>query len=181
MRWVWFSNTITQVRINVEAGIVPFRPGGVLQAVIVETAEVANYVTGTGQQIVLGFNAIPTTPCTLRIPSNDGAVRNRSGGFLQGGSIALNPLPPRAAFNDITTSQNISAVNTLVYGGSTVTLTIPTATDLALQWTVGVESTGTQVTVVEQGGPVVGILTAGQLQKLAYNGVNWAFYNYPGL
>jgi hypothetical protein len=180
MSWVLFSATTTQVRLTVEAGTVPFRPGGVLQAVIVETGEIANYVTGTGQQIVLGFNAVPHTPCTLRIPANDGAVRNRSGGFLQGGTVALNPIPPRAAFLDTLVGGNLSAVNTLLYGGGTETFTIPTATDTAMQFILAVESSGTQATLEEEGGYTVGVLTAGQLTKVAFNGLNWAFYPYPG-
>lgn len=181
MQWSVFTTSLTEIVIEVPAGIVPQPTGHVLQAIIVETGAVPISTVVTDQFINCTYAAVPPTPCTVRVPSNDPAIRNSSGGYLIGLSAEVNPIGPRPAFREILVSEDILAVNTLVYGGSTVTLTIPTATDVALQWTVGVESTGAQVTVEEQGGYTVGVLTAGQLKKVAHNGANWAFYNYPGL
>lgn len=181
MQWSVFTTSLSEIVLEVPAGIVPQPTGHVLQALIVETGALPISTVVTGQFIICTYAAVPPTPCTVRVASNDPAIRNSSGGYLTGWSAEVNPIGPRPAFSDIMTSQDIEAVNTLIYGGSTVTLTIPTDTDLALQFLVGVESTGTQVTVEEQGGYTVGTLTAGQLMKLAYNGLNWAFYNYPGL
>ena len=173
MQWSWASNTPYSVQLDIEAGVNVVLADTPIRAVIVETGAEAIGMNLSGQQLNISFPAVPTTPCTLRIEGNDPGVRNSQGGFLQAGEVALNPLPPLAAFVNLTGDADVTAAMSLSAVVAGLNLHIPSTFSTSTIFCVAANGGAGPTIVQAPNFSTIATVLVGQLFKFEWTSGNW--------
>ena len=173
MLWEVTARDLFSVTIAPMTGMEGVIVNGILNAVIVETGEVAISTSIQPSGIFIAFATVPAGESTLRIAANDPAVRNENGGYLVGNEVPVNPPTPQPPSATLTGFHNAEAVMNFCTGGNNATLYVLLNTPQNHEFYLApTEPYSTIVAQVES----LGILFVAQpdtLWSVVWNGTDW--------
>jgi hypothetical protein len=173
MQWEVTARDLFSVTIAPLDGMEGVIVSGILRAVIVETGEVAISTSIQALGIFMAFASVPAGESTIRIESNDPAVRNSHGGYLVGADAPVNPPTPQPPSAELTGDAYANAVMNLGPTVDNVTLEILLQTPHTHEFYIGVTRAFSNIAVQVQSIGFLFSASTNELWQVKWDGTAW--------